>query len=298
MFTNLQARLRGWIEHYAGTAATTVAGSSAEGARINRASLFLLWAITVFFVVMFIWIAVAEVDNVTRADGRVIPSAKMQVIQNFEGGIVTEILVKQGQGVAAGQRLVALSPVQHDGDMRARQQQVLALEARSARLSALASGQSPRFPKSLTDTSPELVAVETASFLSKKLEQESQVSVLNAQAEQKARELEEARIGLQATKKILELGREERTTVARMVERGLEPRLELVRIDRTIAEQEGRVNTATVAIERLGSAILEITARKDAMVRQFRSDALNELNRTLAELAPLRESTPALMDNV
>lgn len=297
MFTNLQARLKSWIERYAGTAATTVAGSAAEGAQISRASLFMLWSITSFFVLMFIWIAVAEVDNVTRADGRVIPSAKMQVIQNFEGGIVTEILVKQGQSVLAGQRLVALSAVQHDGDMKSRQQQVLALEARAARLSALASGQSPKFPQSVA-TFPELVAVETASYLSKKLEQESQVSVLNAQVEQKNRELEESRISLQATRKSLELGREERATVARMVERGLEPRLELVRIDRSFAEQEGRVNAATVAIERLGSAILEINARKDAMTRQFRSDALNELNRTMADLAPLKQSMPALLDKV
>lgn len=298
MFTKLQARLKSWTEHYAGSASATVAGSAADSGQINRASLFMLWSITGFFVLMSVWVAVAEVDNVTRADGRVIPSAKMQVIQNFEGGIVSEILVKQGQSVQAGQRLVALSALAHDGDMKSRQQQVLALEARAARLSALASGQSPKFPKSVTDSAPELVAVETASYLSKKLEQESQVSVLNAQIEQKKRELEESRISLQATRQSLELGREERATVARMVERGLEPRLELVRIDRSFAEQEGRVNAASVAIERLGSAILEISARKEAVTRQFRSEALNELNRTMADLAPLQQSMPALLDKV
>ncbi|MDP2678540.1 MAG: HlyD family type I secretion periplasmic adaptor subunit [Rhodoferax sp.] len=298
MFTNLQARLKNWIQRYAGTEATTVAGSAKDVGQINRASLFMLWSVTGFFVVMFIWIAVAEVDNVTRADGRVIPSAKMQVIQNFEGGIVTEILVKQGQSVQAGDRLVALSAVQHDGDMKARQQQMLGLEARAARLAALASSKSPVFSPQLKATAPELVAVETASYLSKKLEQESQVSVLDAQIEQKRRELEESRISLQATQKSLALGREERATVARLVERGLEPRLELVRIDRSFAEQEGRVNAATVAIGRMLSAVNEISARKDAMVRQFRSEALNELNRTLADLAPLKESMPALQDKV
>ncbi len=298
MFTNLQAHLKKWIERYAGSDATTVAGSAADAGQVSRASLIMLWSITGFFVAMFIWIAVAEVDNVTRADGRVIPSAKMQVIQNLEGGIVTEILVKQGQSVQAGQRLVALSAVQHDGDMKSRQQQVLALEARAARLAALASGQSPKFPQSVIAAGPDLLAVETATYLSKKMEQESQVGVLNAQVEQKTRELDESRISLAATRKSLELGREERATVARMVERGLEPRLELVRIDRSFAEQEGRVDSATIAIERLRSAINEINARKDAVVRQFRSEALNELNRTMADLAPLKESMPALLDKV
>ncbi len=298
MFTSLQARLKSWVEHYAGTPATTVAGSASDAGKISRASLFMLWSITGFFVIMFIWIALAEVDNVTRADGRVIPSAKMQVIQNLEGGIVTEILVKQGQSVQAGQRLVALSSVQHDGDMKSREQQVLALQARAARLSALASGQEPKFSQSVTETAPELMAVEMASYLSKKLEQASQLSVLTAQVEQKNSELAEARINLSATLKSLELGREERATVARMVERGLEPRLELVRIDRSFAEQEGRVQAAGLAIERYRSAILEITARKESLVRQFRSEALGELNRTMADLGPLQKSMPALLDKL
>ena len=298
MFKNLQSRLKTWVEHYTGEPTSTVAGSAAAGGQINRASLLLLWSISAFFVVMFIWIAVAEVDTVTRADGRVIPSAKMQVIQNLEGGIVAEILVKQGQSVKAGDRLVALSALQHDGDMKSRYQQVLALEARAARLVALASGQQPKFPKSVSDSAPELMSVEMATYLSKKLEQESQISVLSAQVEQKNRELDESQINLQANRKSLELGREERATIAHLVERGLEPRLELVRTDRLLAEQEGRVQVATVSLERVRSGINRISARKDAMVRQFRSDALNELNRTLADLSPLKQSMPALVDKV
>jgi len=298
MFNQVQHRLKAWLERYAGSASTSVAGSAAQGPQVRRGSLLLLWAITVFFVALFIWAALTQVDTVTRADGRIIPSAKMQVIQNLEGGIVSAILVKQGQHVNAGDRLVTLSALQHDGDMKTRYQQVLALEARAARLVALASGQSPKFPKTVSDSAPDLMAVETATFLSKKLEQESQVAVLSAQVEQKTRELEEARITLLATRKSLELGREERATVARLVDRGLEPRLELVRIDRSFAEQEGRAEVAAVSIERGRSAIREIAARKDAMTRQFRSDALNELNRTLADLSPLKQSMPALLDKV
>ena len=298
MFTSLQTRLKNWVDRYAGDAPTTVAASAAAGVQINRASRLLLWSISGFFVLLFAWITFAEVDNVTRAEGRVIPSAKMQVIQNLEGGIVAEILVKQGQSVQAGDRLVGLSALQADGDMKSRYQQVLALEARAARLAALASGQSPKFPKTVSDSAPELMSVEMATYLSKTQEQESQVAVLSAQLEQKTRELEESRITLLATRKSLELGREERATVAHLVERGLEPRLELLRIDRSFAEQEGRADVATVTIERLRAAINEMTARKQAMTRQFRSDALNELNRTLAELSPLKQAMPALVDKV
>ncbi len=298
MFNNLQDRLKAWVERYAGEAATTVAGSSAEGSQVKRASLLLLWAIALFFLIIAVWITFAEVDTVTRADGRVIPSAKLQVIQNLEGGIVGEILVKQGQSVEAGDRLVALSAVQHDSDMKSRYQQLIALEARAARLLGLANGTQPKFPKSVIESAPELMAVETSAYLSKKLEHESQLVVLSAQLEQKTRELDEARIALLTTKKSLEFGREERATIARLVERGLEPRLELVRVDRSMADQEGRAEVAAVTIERIGSAINEIRARKDALVRQFRSEALNELNRTMADLSALRQTMPALQDKV
>ena len=86
--------------------------------------------------------------------------------------------------------------------------------------------------------------------------------------------------------------------IAHLVERGLEPRLELVRADRALAEQEGRAEVAGIAIERLRSAITEMSARKEALVRQFRSDALGELNRTLTDLSPLKQSLPALQDKV
>lgn len=247
---------------------------------------------------MFVWIAFAEVDNVTRADGRVIPSAKLQVIQNLEGGIVSEILVKQGQVVKAGDKLVILSSLQHDGDMKSRYQQIYGLEARAARLLALANGKKPSFPKSVTVGAPDLVSVEMATFLSKTLEQESQIAVISAQIEQKSRELDEAKISLLATRKSLAMGSEERATVAHLVERGLEPRLELLRIDRTYAEQEGRADIAVVTLERLRSAVTELAARKDTMARQMRSEALNELNRTMADLSALKQGMPAMVDKV
>ena len=270
------SRLKAWVDRYAGAPATTVAASANGMGQIRRASLFMLWAIAGFFVLMFIWIAFAEVDNVTRAEGRVIPSAKLQVIQNLEGGIVAEILVKQGQTVKAGDKLVGLSALQHDGDMKARYQQIYGLEARAARLLALANGQQPKFPQSVVDAAPDLMSVEMATFLSKTLEQESQMAVLSAQLDQKTRELDESKISLLASRKSLEL----------------------VRIDRSFAEQEGRADIAAVTIDRLRGAIVELGARKDTMVRQLRSEALNELNRTMAELAALRQGMPAMADKV
>lgn len=277
----------------------TVAASAMRGGALKRASTLLLAVIAVFFVALFAWISVAEVDTVTRAQGRVIPSSKLQMVQNLEGGIIAEIRVKQGQRVEAGDLLVLLSAVQHDGDRKAREQQLLGLKARAARLTAQAAGeQAPKYPADVQASARDVVLAENAALLSKKLELDSQAEVLDAQIAQKTRELDEAKISLEAARRTLELGREERATVARLVERGLEPRLELVRLDRSLAELDGRAQVAVVTITRLGSAIEEMRARRNTITRQYRAEALGELNRTITELSALEQSLPALKDRV
>lgn len=277
----------------------TVADSSSRGGLpMRRAALWLLWAVAIFFAVLFAWAAIAEVDTVTRADGRVIPSAKLQVIQNLEGGIVAEIAVKQGQHVEAGARLVELSRVQHQSEQQSRQQQVLALQARLARLRAQVAGRDPVFPEAVRTQAPELLNSEAAAFSSRRAEQQSQLGVLDAQIEQKQREVQEAEVALVSARNSLALGKEERDTVARLVERGLEPRLELVRIERSLGELQGRVDVAPVTLKRLSAALAEMQARREATAGQFRADALAELNRTLADLNALEQSMPALADRV
>jgi adhesin transport system membrane fusion protein len=220
------------------------------------------------------------------------------MVQNLEGGIVTEIRVAQGQRVAAGELLVLLSAVQHDADRRSREQQLLGLQARAARLTAQASGKPPAYPEAVLSTARDVVTAENAALLARKLELQSQLEVLDAQIQQKARELDEAAISLEAARRTLALAREERATVARLVERGLEPRLELVRLDRSLAEVDGRAQVAAVTIRRLGGAIEEMQARRSTLERQARAEALNELNRTVTELSALQQSMPALQDRV
>jgi membrane fusion protein, adhesin transport system len=297
MLKKIQDKLTSIVEKYAGDATTTVAANRAPG-QFERSSLMLLWTITGVFFALFIWIAVAEVDTVTRADGRVVPSAKLQIIQNLEGGIVAEILTKAGAPVEKGDKLVALSAVLHDSEMNSRHQQLLALDARASRLTATTQGTKPKFSKDVTENAPDVLTAEMSAYYSKKSEQESQLGVVDAQLAQKQRELEEVQASQLATKRSLTLGRDERDTISHLVERGLEPRLELVRADRMLAELEGRAAIAAVTIERVRSAIGEMRARRDATMRQIRSEELAELGRTMADLNTLQQSMPALTDRV
>jgi adhesin transport system membrane fusion protein len=288
-----------WLGRWSGDAGATVAESSRSGVGpVRSASKVLLWAIFLVFAVLFFWSAVADVETVTRAEGRVVPSARLQTIQNLEGGIVETIHIKQGAQVEAGQMLVTLSAVQTSSDLNSRRQQVLALRAKVARLQAQVQGSEPVFPASLGAEGRAFVDIERMAWQARRNEQQSQMATLDAQLAQKLKEREEAEVAVRTHQQTLALGQDEQRIIERMVERGLEPRLELVRINRVVADARGRVDGALLQIERSRAAMNEIESRKQALTGQFRTEALAELNRSTLELRGTEETMPALSDRL
>ena len=88
----------------------------------------ILYVILLFFVSFFIWASRAELEEVTRGNGKIIASSKVQVIQNLEGGIINEIAVKTGQRVKENDLLVKLDETQFLGDLNSANQQLTSLE--------------------------------------------------------------------------------------------------------------------------------------------------------------------------
>ena len=80
-------------------AAAAAGGYTVEDLRPKRLSHLFLFVIVAFFVIFFAWASWATLEEVTRGEGRVIPSRQTQIVQNLEGGIVAEILVGEGEVV-------------------------------------------------------------------------------------------------------------------------------------------------------------------------------------------------------
>ena len=100
---------------------------------------------------------------VTRAEGRVIPVGREQVIASLEGGILRELKVREGEAVAAGQPLALLDPTRVEAQQNEGRLKRLALQATVVRLQAEAGGRPLAFPKELKEV-PEVVQGETASY--------------------------------------------------------------------------------------------------------------------------------------
>jgi adhesin transport system membrane fusion protein len=126
-----------------------------------------LYLIAVALIAAITWASFARVDEVTRADARVIPDGREQVIASLEGGILRELHVREGQTVLEGQELAQLDPTRFESQQNEGQAKRVALLAAISRLSAEATGKTPNFPKEVLEM-PAVAESETDSFIARR----------------------------------------------------------------------------------------------------------------------------------
>src|SRR5258707_866058 len=123
--------------------------SGLKEAQLNEATPRATWAIYLMLLIVFgtlVWAGVARVDEVTRADGRVVPDGRDQIIASLEGGILHTLKVREGMLVEQGQELLQLDPTRVEAQQNESQAKRLALKGSIARLEAEANGRELRFP--------------------------------------------------------------------------------------------------------------------------------------------------------
>jgi membrane fusion protein, adhesin transport system len=135
-----------------------------------------LYLMLVVVIVVIVWASIAKVDVITKAEGRVIPDGRAQVIASLEGGILSRVLVQEGALVEAGQPLVQLDPTRVAAQENEGQTKRLALIGMLARLEAESSGQPLEFPEEL-DEHPAVIAGEREAFMSRRMALDEAVSV-------------------------------------------------------------------------------------------------------------------------
>lgn len=109
--------------------------------QVNFYAHLVLWGGLIFFMIALIWAYFAMLDEVTHAKGKVIPASQVQIIQNLEGGIVQKMFVRDGDLVQAGQPLLQLDTTLYESNLKEQENKVLSLQAKIARLSALAENK-------------------------------------------------------------------------------------------------------------------------------------------------------------
>lgn len=239
------------------------------------------------------WAATAEVEEVVSAVGRLEPTSKVKLVNHPRGGRVAEILVRNGDRVAAGAPLVRLEgPVELGtyAELLARWQ-VKAVE--SARLWAEAHGGPIRVDPELARERPDLVEAETRLMESRAAALAARRAAAERAVETRAAELRRAAAEEARIKNSLALLQQQLAAVNELTDRGLYPKLKQVQVERQVREAEGERAKAEAALAAARTALAEAEAKRAALEEEWRSEVLSELQRVSAERDRLFEQIVA-----
>lgn len=266
--------------------------------RSSNASSILLFSIVLLLVVAISWASVAQLDEVTRGQGKVVPSQQLQVVQSLEGGIVRKIFVREGDNVPAGTPLMELDPTIHRSQYEQVLQQYYAQMAQAYRLEAESSDKKLEMPQELMEKASQQVTAETSLYIGRQNELRTQLGGLRAQLAQKQQELAASQATFGSTERALALSRQSRDVIKRLVSKGLEAELSLISEEAKVNDLENKLAVTGSEIARLQSAIQEVREKVDTTTVSFRSAALGELAQARGKVAEMQAQLEGLKDRV
>ncbi|MFM2021374.1 MAG: hypothetical protein RJB02_1082 [Pseudomonadota bacterium] len=242
-------------------------------------------------VAMFVfvsWASFARVDEVTRGQGRVIPSSKAQIVQSTEPATIRDIVVRPGQAVRKGQLLVRLDDTESSAQLGQIEAENRSLEARAARLSREGTGG---MGNADCAANPTAACSEEAALQSvRAAAQRSRQAALSAAIEQRRRDYGEAQATVASLQSSLKIAQEQVSMIEPLAAQSIVPKTELMNAQREATELRGKLAAAQQAVSRAQAGISEAQAQSSEAGLQFRQEALNERSQLVAKMAVNSES--------
>ncbi|WP_175948480.1 HlyD family type I secretion periplasmic adaptor subunit [Burkholderia pyrrocinia] len=258
--------------------------------------LFVL-ALATCLLAILIWSCFAPVARVVRGEGRVVPSAHSQIIQHLEGGIVSQILVHEGQLVKRDSVLLRIQDTQASAAQGEGEQKVAYLKARIARLQAEASGEALKIPKGLDENLPS-VQSEIAAYQARQTQSSGQLAVMSQELAQKRGEIEEAQTKLQNLRGELAIARDQERVVAGLVAQNAGSTLESLDAQSRVQRLSSSISETEALLVRLRGAAGEAQARIGEYAAHHRSDASSELAASQLELEHTQQEMRSQSDRL
>ena len=262
------------------------------------ASIFIIGAL---FASSVAWASFAEVDEIARGDGKIIPASKTQIIQASEPGVVQEIAVTIGQVVKKNDLIIRLDNTFNTSSLGEQQAKARALQTRIARLKFEQTGNLEGAfpcPAEIQKVAPEICDNEQKLLIARRDNFEVKLSVLKSRLDQREKELDEATANADRLTKNLAVSDQEAKLVEAMVKKGLMARTEQLRVEREQTELNGQLALAGETIKKARSAITEAKLQVDELGLQLQQEALSDLTQALADLSVVDETIRGATDKV
>ncbi|GLQ30676.1 HlyD family type I secretion periplasmic adaptor subunit [Litoribrevibacter albus] len=262
-------------------------------------SRLLLWSIFTFLSIIIGWAYLAEVDEIARGEGKVIPSQQLQVIQNLEGGIISDMLVSEGQLVNKGDVLVKIDDTQFQSSFQETKLRYFELQARAARLTAESQGHdSIALPYDIPEDAMSFVQQERGLFLKRQNQLNAQKATILKQVSQTRAELAQIEAEKKQTSRSLKLAEKELNILIPLAESGAVSEVEIIRAEKEVVRLETQISSLNLSTPVLNAQIGELESKLSELSLKHQSEAYSELSEVTAELSRLSQSEDALEDKV
>ncbi|WP_457808589.1 HlyD family type I secretion periplasmic adaptor subunit [Kushneria sp. EE4] len=279
-------------------------------------SRILLWVLLAVLAAFVAWAATAHVEIVTRGTGQVVPSTRLQTIQNLEGGIVRELYVRQGDIVEPGQRLARIDPTRASSDLAERESTLAGLQSIIAQYQAeLASVvinteadgwqdqvvitlQPPEFNETFRSANPDLAATATESYRDRIGGLRTQLDQSRDQIAQRTQELSEIRARVASLSRSHQLASQQLAITTPLVQEGVVSRVDLLEQQRQVNDLRGELESARLSIPSKQSELQEAISRRRDVAAQFRVRSADALSEARGRLESQQQGRASLQDRL
>lgn len=257
-----------------------------------------VWLSSIAILWLVVWSSFAQIDERTRGIGKVVPSQKIQTVQNLEGGIVSEIYVREGDRVKKGQPLMKIQDVGFTGSYNEKQLKIDELKAKYYRLNAEANAQNFSVPAADRKEMATLISQEESLHMSNQNQLSNSVAIIDAQVSQKQNELLESKSKREELKNAYDLISREIAITEPLTKNNVVSEVQFLQMKRQATMIKGDYDATEHTIARIRENIAELQKRRMDVVYAFRNKAKLDLNDVVAQLQQSKESESVLADRV
>ncbi len=275
--------------------------SEAILAKSPSASKSILWLVMISCFWAIFWASQAEIDERTRANGQIIPSNRVQIVQNLEGGIVSAILVREGDTVKQGDILVRIENKSFSSSYGESKLKLNELKAKYKRLDAEANDKNFVLNSKKYKNDKEMLKAmknEKSLYESNKAQLNQTLQILQEQLNQKKSDLNELTSRVSQLKSRYKLMENELDIMRPLVKKGLISQVEFLQMRRQATQLKGELDSARLSRPRVKSAINEVSKKLKETKLAFVNKAKTELNQVASEIDRISETQTSLEDRV
>jgi len=249
-------------------------------------------------IALITWAALAKVDEVTKGDAKVVPSKQLQVIQALDGGVVSEILVSEGDVVEVDQILLKIDETRATSGVRESAAQTFSLKVKLARLKALSEGSKFTPPEASSPDEQAIIDEETQLYFDRTSQLGAMISINQQQLAQRRQELSEMQARRESAARSWSSAKQELEQTRPLLASGAVSQVEILRLEREVSRNRGDMEQAAAQSSRVQAAISEASRKIQETDLTFKNEARRELSETMGKLNAMNESAVALADRV